>query len=132
MAGTRIKESKNGELSLVRSKEIKDGVEDYALSDKLRNLCESICKFQGTADYGNIRIRSVVQWPGRSIDLLVNNKIAFESGYFFLSGSLVYSRLNKKLITRQLIRKLTSIQNKISGSNNNPTIRNNLNLQGTL
>ena len=44
MAGTRIKESKNGELSLVRSKEIKDGVEDYALSDKLRNLCESICK----------------------------------------------------------------------------------------
>ena len=121
MAGTRIKESKNGELSLVRSKEIKDGVEDYALSDKLRNLCESICKFQGTADYGNIRIRSVVQWPGRSIDLLVNNKIAFESGYFLLSGSLVYSRLNKKLITRQLIRKLTSIQNKIFGSNNNLT-----------
>ena len=65
MAGTRIKESKNGELSLFRSKGIKDGIEDYALSDKLRNLCESICKFQGTADYGNIRIRSVVQWPER-------------------------------------------------------------------
>ena len=69
MAGTRIKESKNGGLSLVRSGGIKDGIEDYALSDKLRNLCESICKFQGTADYGSIRIRSVVQWPGRSIDL---------------------------------------------------------------
>ena len=121
MAGTRIKESKNGELSLFRSKGIKDGTEDYALSDKLRNLCESICKFQGTADYGNIRIRSVVQWPGRSIDLLVNNKVAFESGHFLLSGSLVYSRLNKKLITRQLIRKLTSIQNKISSSNSNLT-----------
>ena len=121
MAGTMIKESKNVELSLFRSKGIKEGIEDYALSDKLRNLCESICKFQGTADYGNIRIRSVVQWPGRSIDLLVNNKIAFESGYFLLSGSLVYSRLNKKLITRQLIRKLTSIQNKIFGSNNNLT-----------
>ena len=121
MAGTRIKESKNGELSLVRSRGIKDGVEDCALSDKLRNLCESISKFQGTADYGNIRIRSVVQWPGRSIDLLVNNKVAFESGYFLLSGSLAYSRLNKKLITQQLIRKLTSIQNKISGSNNNLT-----------
>ena len=121
MAGTRIKESKDGELSLVRSKVIKDGIEYYALSNKLRNLCESICKFQGTADYGNIRIRSVVQWPGRSIDLLVNNKIAFELGYFLLSGSLVYSRLNKKLITRQLIRKLTSIQEKMSGSNNNLT-----------
>ncbi len=121
MAGTRIKESKNGELSLVRSKEIKERVEDYALSDKLRNLCESICKFQETADYGNIRIRSVVQWPGRSIDLLVNNKVAFESGYFLLSGSLAYSRLNKKLVTKQLIRKLTSIKNKISGSNNNLT-----------
>ena len=119
MTGLRIKESKNGELSLVRSKGIKDGIGDYALSDKLRNLCESICKFQGTADYGNIRIRSVVQWPGRSIDLLVNNKIAFESGHFLLSGSLVYSRLNKKLITPQVIRKLTSIQNKIFGSNNN-------------
>ena len=121
MAGTRIKESKNGELSLFRSKGIKDGIEDYALSDKLRNLCESICKFQGTADYGNIRIRSVVQWPGRSIDLLVNNKVVFESGYFLLSGSLVYSRLNKKVVTKQLIRKLTSIQNKISGSNDNLT-----------
>ena len=65
--------------------------------------------------------RSVVQWPGRSIDMLVNNKVAFESGYFLLSGSLVYSRLNKNLITRQLIRKLTSIQNKISSSNNNLT-----------
>ena len=112
MAGTRIKESKNGELSLFRSKGIKDGIEDYALSDKLRNLCESICKFQGTSDYGNIRIRSVVQWPGRSIDLLVSNKVAFESGYFLLSGSLVYSRLNKKVVTKQLIRKLTSIQKK--------------------
>ena len=121
MAGLRIKESKNGELSLVRRKGIKDRIGDYALSDKLRNLCESICKFQGTADYGNIRIRSVVQWPGRSIDLLVNNKIAFESGHFLLSGSLVYSRLNKKLITQQLIRRLTSIQNKIFGSNNNLT-----------
>jgi hypothetical protein len=121
MTGTRIKESKNGELSLFRSKGIKDGIEDYALSDKLRNLCESICKFQGTADYGNIRIRSVVQWPGRSIDLLVNNKVVFESGYFLLSGSLVYSRLNKKVVTKQLIRKLTSIQNKISGSNDNLT-----------
>ena len=121
MTGTRIKESKNGELSLFRSKGIKDGIEDYALSDKLRNLCESICKFQGTADYGNIRIRSVVQWQGRSIDLLVNNKVVFESGYFLLSGSLVYSRLNKKVVTKQLIRKLTSIQNKISGSNDNLT-----------
>ncbi len=119
MTGTRIKESKNGELSLFRSKGIKDGIEDYALSDKLRNLCESICKFQGTADYRNIRIRSVVQWPGRSIDLLVNNKVAFESGYFLLSGSLVYSRLNKKLITQQLIRKLASIQNKIFNKNQN-------------
>jgi hypothetical protein len=118
MAGTSIKESKNGELSLVRNKEIKGGIKDYALSDKLRNLCESICKFQGTADYGNIRIRSVVQWPGRSIDLLVNNKVAFESGYFLLSGSLVYSRLNKKLITRQLIRKLTSIQNNFNKNQN--------------
>ena len=118
MAGTRIKESKNGELSLVRSKEIKERVEDYALSDKLRNLCESICKFQGTANYGNIRIRSVVKWPGRSIDLLVNNKVAFESGHFLLSGSLVYSRLNKKLITRQLIRKLTSIQNNFNKNQN--------------
>ena len=112
MAGKRIKESKNGELSLVRSRGIKDAIEDYALSDKLRNLCESICKFQGTADYGSIRIRSVVQWPGRSIDLLVNNKVVFESGYFLLSGSLVYSRLNKKVVTKQLIRKLTSIQKK--------------------
>ena len=119
MTGLRIKESKNGELSLVRSKGIKDGIGDYALSDKLRNLCESICKFQGTADYRNIRIRSVVQWPGRSIDLLVNNKVAFESGYFLLSGSLVYSRLNKKLITQQLIRKLASIQNKIFNKNQN-------------
>ena len=118
MAGTRINESKNGELSLVKSRGIKDGVEDYALSDKLRNLCESICKFNGTVDYGNIRIRSVVQWPGRSIDLLVNNKIAFESGTGKKEIPLVYSRLNKKLITRQLIRKLTSIQNNFNKNQN--------------
>ena len=113
MTGLRIRESKNGELSLVRSKGIKDGIGDYALSDKLRNLCESICKFQGTVDYGNIRIRSVVQWPGRSIDLLVNNKIAFESGHFLLSGSLVYSRLNKKILTQKLIDKLIVWKSKI-------------------
>ena len=113
MTGLRIKESKSGELSLVRSNGIKDGIGDYALSDKLRNLCESICKFQGTVDYGNIRIRSVVQWPGRSIDLLVNNKIVFESGHFLLSGSLVYSRLNKKILTQKLIDKLIVWKSKI-------------------
>ena len=110
MTGLRIKEFSNGTLTLVHDKRVQDKIDDYALSGELRELCESICKFQGTTKHGDIKIRSVVRWPGRSIDLLVNNKIAFESGHFLLSGSLVYSRLNKKLITQQLIRKLTSIR----------------------
>ena len=73
MTGLRIKESKSGELSLVRSNGIKDGIGDYALSDKLRNLCESICKFQGTADYRNIRIRSGISKSAMS--KLENNNL---------------------------------------------------------
>ncbi len=121
MTGLRIKEFSNGTLTLVHDKRVQDKIDDYALSGELRELCESICKFQGIIKHGDIKIRSVVRWPGRSIDLCVHNRRVFEAGHFLLSGSLIYVRLNKKLITPQVIRKLTSIQNKIFGSNNNLT-----------
>ena len=121
MTGLRIKESNKGTLTLIHDKRVQDRIDDYAFSDELRKLCESICKFRGVTKYGDIRIRSVVRWPGRSIDLCVHNRRVFEAGHFLLSGSLVYARLNKKLITLQLIHKLTSIHNKIFCRKNSRT-----------
>ena len=113
MTGLRIKEFSNGTLTLVHDKRVQDKIDDYALSGELRELCESICKFQGTTKHGDIKIRSVVRWPGRSIDLCVHNRRVFEAGHFLLSGSFVYARVNKKILTPEVVDKLKLIQNKI-------------------
>jgi hypothetical protein len=110
MTGTRI-EVKKGKLELCQVKGIENRMEFPLLSEELRHICEDISSGSGkTTSYGNITIRDLTTWPGRSIELLIDNVRVFETGHFLLSGKITYSRFKEDAITLKLLNRLSELR----------------------
>ncbi|MCL4373899.1 MAG: hypothetical protein M1360_03395 [Candidatus Marsarchaeota archaeon] len=93
--------------------------EYYNLSEKLiwiifsavtYNYHHKLSSKWQSVKYGDMIMRLAVRWPGKSVELLVNNKKVFEAGSFLLSGVVTYSKFRKEAITPGILNKLFELE----------------------
>ncbi len=87
------------------------GAVTYNYHHKLSSKWQSV-------KYGDMIMRLVVRWPGKSVELLVNNKKVFEAGNFLLSGVIVYPKFEEGTITLDVLNRLFELEDLVETAEN--------------
>ncbi len=103
--------------------------EYYDLSLKLIRIIDKVVSYECSGSvwsrtewksvkYGDMTMRVLLRWPGRSVELLVGNKKVFEAGNLLLSGIVAYSKFKKGAITLDTLNRLFELADLVETAEN--------------